>query len=72
MLSAGLSTTGLSTTHFAERVSLMNLVKAYELLINETLWLYGRAAERGVRKVRDSIPYEDSELHLCPQIVTRR
>lgn len=50
----------------------MNLVKAYELLIKETLWLYGRAAERGVRKVRDSIPYEDSELHLCPQIVTRR
>ena len=38
----------------------------------ESLWLRGRALERGYPKVRGSIPHGDSEFFLCATLVTRR
>ena len=38
----------------------------------ESLWLRGRALERGTPKVRGSIPHGDSEFFLCATLVTRR
>ena len=38
----------------------------------ESLWLRGRALERGTPKVRGSIPHGDSEFFLCATLVKRR
>ena len=38
----------------------------------ESLWLRGRALERGYPKVRGSIPHGNSEFFLCATLVTRR
>ena len=38
----------------------------------ESLWLNGRASERGIRRLLRSIPYGDSECFLCFTLVTVR
>ena len=38
----------------------------------ESLWLNGRASERGIRRLLRSIPYGDSKFFLCFTLVTVR